>query len=44
MSDQKIYLIMEFLTMDLRKYMTLLNNKGLDDKLVKSYIHQILQV
>lgn len=44
MQEAKLYLVFEFLSMDLKKYMdTIPNGKYLDDRLVKSYLHQILQ-
>uniref|UniRef100_A0A7G3ADK2 Putative cyclin-dependent kinase cdk5 n=1 Tax=Lutzomyia longipalpis TaxID=7200 RepID=A0A7G3ADK2_LUTLO len=42
MEENRLYLIFEFLSMDLKKYMdSLPDNKMLDDELVKSYLHQI---
>ena len=41
--DQKLYLIFEFLTMDLRNYINSLRD-NMDPKLIKSYTYQILQV
>ena len=43
MSDLKLYLVFEFLTMDLARFMKM-NQTGLDPRMVKSYTHQILQV
>jgi cyclin-dependent kinase 1 len=44
MQENKLYLVFEFLSMDLKKYMeTLPNNKLLEPQLVKSYLHQITQ-
>lgn len=43
MSDLKLYLVFEFLTMDLARFMKI-NQTGLDPRMVKSYTHQILQV
>ena len=42
MSDLKLYLVFEFLTMDLARFMKI-NETGLDPVMVKSYSHQILQ-
>jgi len=42
MSDLKLYLVFEFLTMDLARFMKI-NQTGLDPRMVKSYTHQILQ-
>jgi hypothetical protein len=46
MQEAKLYLIFEFLTMDLKKYMdTNVPKDGqMDAKLVKSYTYQLLQV
>ncbi|XP_055710391.1 cyclin-dependent kinase 1 [Phlebotomus papatasi] len=42
MEDQRLYLIFEFLSMDLKKYMdSVPDNKMLDDELVRSYLYQI---
>jgi len=42
MEESRIYLIFEFLSMDLKKYMDLLPpEKHLDSQLVKSYLYQI---
>jgi hypothetical protein len=45
MQEAKLYLIFEFLTMDLKKYMdTNVPKDGqMDAKLVKSYTYQLLQ-
>ena len=43
MSDLKLYLVFEFLTKDLARFMKM-NQTGLDPRMVKSYTHQILQV
>ena len=43
MSDLKLYLVFEFLTMDLARFMKI-HQAGLDPRMVKSYTHQILQV
>ena len=43
MSDLKLYLVFEFLTMDLARFMKI-NQTGLDPRTVKSYTYQILQV
>ena len=44
MQENKLYLVFEFLSMDLKKYMeSLPNNKLLEPQLVKSYLHQICQ-
>jgi cyclin-dependent kinase 1 len=44
MQENKLYLVFEFLSMDLKKYMeTLPHNKLLETTLVKSYLHQITQ-
>jgi cyclin-dependent kinase 1 len=44
MQENKLYLVFEFLSMDLKKYMeTLPHNKLLEPQLVKSYLHQITQ-
>jgi len=46
MQEAKLYLIFEFLTMDLKKYMdTNVPKDGqMDPNLVKSYTYQLLQV
>ena len=45
MQEAKLYLIFEFLTMDLKKYMdTNIPKDGqMDPKLTKSYLYQLLQ-
>ncbi|XP_012254072.1 cyclin-dependent kinase 1 [Athalia rosae] len=44
MEESRLYLIFEFLSMDLKKYMdTLGNGKLMDPKIVKSYVYQITQ-
>ncbi|GAB1609939.1 cyclin-dependent kinase 1-like [Argonauta hians] len=44
MQEGKLYLVFEFLSMDLKKYMdSIPSGKYMDRKLVKSYLHQILQ-
>lgn len=44
MQENKLYLVFEFLSMDLKKYMeSLPPNKLLEPQLVKSYLHQITQ-
>jgi cyclin-dependent kinase 1 len=44
MQENKLYLVFEFLSMDLKKYMeTIPGNKLLDPQLVKSYLFQITQ-
>lgn len=44
MQENKLYLVFEFLSMDLKKYMeSLPHGKLLDTQLVKSYLHQITQ-
>ena len=45
MQEARLYLIFEFLTMDLKKYLDTISAKEMMDKnLVKSYCYQILQV
>ena len=46
MQEAKLYLIFEFLTMDLKKYMdtAIPKDELMDPKLVKSYTYQLLQV
>ena len=45
MQEARLYLIFEFLTMDLKKYLDTVSAKDMVDKnLVKSYTYQILQV
>lgn len=42
MEESKLYLIFEYLTMDLKKYMDSLGNgKLMDPELVKSYLYQV---
>lgn len=44
MQENKLYLVFEFLSMDLKKYMeSLPHGKLLEPQLVKSYLHQITQ-
>jgi len=45
MQEAKLYLIFEFLTMDLKKYMDTVipKDENMDPKLVKSYTYQLLQ-
>ncbi|XP_014785578.1 cyclin-dependent kinase 1 [Octopus bimaculoides] len=44
MQEGKLYLVFEYLSMDLKKYMdSIPSGKYMDTKLVKSYLHQILQ-
>ncbi|XP_072164851.1 cyclin-dependent kinase 1-like [Diadema setosum] len=42
MEPNKLYLVFEFLTMDLKKYMETLKGKQMEPALVKSYTHQIV--
>ncbi|RKP03094.1 hypothetical protein CXG81DRAFT_9981 [Caulochytrium protostelioides] len=42
-SDVKLYLIFEFLDLDLKKYMDSTAPYGLDPTLVKSYMHQLIR-
>ena len=42
--DQKLYLIFELMTMDLRRYIRSLGNNPMDPMLIKSYTYQVLQV
>ena len=46
MQENRLYLIFEFLTMDLKKYIdsAIPQNEYMDPQLVKSYCYQILQV
>ena len=46
MQENRLYLIFEFLTMDLKKYLdtAIPENDMMDPKLVKSYTYQLLQV
>jgi len=41
MEESKLYLIFEYLTMDLKKYMDSLDNKLMDSTVVKSYLYQV---
>ncbi|XP_035669414.1 cyclin-dependent kinase 1-like [Branchiostoma floridae] len=44
MQESKLYLVFEFLTMDLKKYMdSIPSGQYMDSMLVKSYLYQILQ-
>ncbi|KAL4240861.1 Cell division protein kinase 1 [Mactra antiquata] len=44
MQENKLYLVFEFLSMDLKRYMdTIPNGKFMDKMLVKSYTYQIIQ-
>ncbi|XP_022079981.1 cyclin-dependent kinase 1-like [Acanthaster planci] len=43
MQENRLYLVFEFLTMDLKKYMETLRGTVMDPELVKSYLHQIVQ-
>ncbi|XP_071954349.1 cyclin-dependent kinase 1-like [Antedon mediterranea] len=43
MQECKLYLVFEFLTMDLKKYMDSLKGTLMEADLVKSYLHQILE-
>ncbi|KAF0297284.1 Cyclin-dependent kinase 1 [Amphibalanus amphitrite] len=43
MQEKKLYLVFEFLSMDLKKYMDTLGSKQMDKQLVKSYTYQITQ-
>uniref|UniRef100_V5HIW5 Putative serine/threonine kinase n=1 Tax=Ixodes ricinus TaxID=34613 RepID=V5HIW5_IXORI len=44
MQENKVYLVFEFLSMDLKKYLdTLPKNQSMDTKIVKSYLKQILE-
>ncbi|KAI8811681.1 kinase-like domain-containing protein [Cladochytrium replicatum] len=42
-SDAKLYLIFEFLDLDLKKYMDAAGPGGLSPSLVKSYMHQLIK-
>ena len=46
MQENRLYLIFEFLTMDLKKYLdtAIPENEMMDKQLVKSYTYQLLQV
>lgn len=42
MEESKLFLVFEFLNMDLKKYVdSLESGKYLDKKLIKSYVHQV---
>lgn len=41
MEESRLYLIFEYLTMDLKKYMDSLGNKQLEPAVVKSYLFQV---
>ncbi|XP_036141282.1 cyclin-dependent kinase 1 isoform X2 [Monomorium pharaonis] len=41
MEESKLYLIFEYLTMDLKKYMDSLGNRLMEPNVVKSYLYQI---
>lgn len=41
MEESKLYLIFEYLTMDLKKYMDSLSNKLMEPTMVKSYLYQV---
>lgn len=41
MEESRLYLIFEYLTMDLKKYMDSLGNKQLEPTVVKSYLYQV---
>lgn len=41
MEESKLYLIFEYLTMDLKKYMDSLDNKLMESAVVKSYLYQV---
>lgn len=41
MEEAKLYLIFEYLTMDLKKYMDTLGNKLMEPDIVKSYLFQV---
>ncbi|XP_069683771.1 cyclin-dependent kinase 1 [Periplaneta americana] len=43
MEESRLYLIFEFLSMDLKKYLDSLGSSKMDPKLVKSYLYQITQ-
>ncbi|XP_019613562.1 PREDICTED: cyclin-dependent kinase 2-like [Branchiostoma belcheri] len=42
-SEKKLYLVFEYLNLDLKKYMDSAPPSGLPSELVKSYVHQILK-
>jgi len=41
MEESRLYLIFEYLTMDLKKYMDSLGSKLMDPYMVKSYLYQV---
>lgn len=41
MEESRLYLIFEYLTMDLKKYMDSLGNKLMEPSMVKSYLYQV---
>lgn len=41
MEENRLYLIFEYLTMDLKKYMDTLGNKMMEPSVVKSYLYQV---
>lgn len=41
MEENRLYLIFEYLTMDLKKYMDTLGSKLLEPSVVKSYLYQV---
>lgn len=43
MQEKKLYLVFEFLSMDLKKYMDTLGSKQMNRQLIKSYTYQITQ-
>lgn len=43
MQENRIYLVFEFLSMDLKKYIDTQKPRGVEPNLVKSYLHQILE-
>ena len=43
MQENRIYLVFEFLSMDLKKYIDTQKPRGVEPTLVKSYLHQILE-
>ena len=42
--DHKLYLILELMTMDLRRYIQSLGDNTMEPLLIKSYTYQVLQV
>uniref|UniRef100_A0A8W8NAA3 cyclin-dependent kinase n=1 Tax=Magallana gigas TaxID=29159 RepID=A0A8W8NAA3_MAGGI len=42
-SEQKLYLVFEYLNQDLKKYMDSCPASGMPSSLIKSYMHQLLQ-